>query len=191
MKFQIEDVTVYFPYDNIYPEQYSYMVELKRALDAKGHCLLEMPTGTGKTIALLSLITSYTLSKPQEAIKLIYCTRTVHEMEKTLAELKLLHNYQIKHLGPAAKILAIGLSSRKNLCVNPTVLAAENRDSVDAACRKLTASWVRAAAAANPNVPTCDFFENYERMASAAVLPAGVYTLQVRKLRFFLRHQFG
>ncbi|PPS12838.1 hypothetical protein GOBAR_AA07791 [Gossypium barbadense] len=178
MKFQIEDVTVYFPYDYIYPEQYSYMIELKRALDAKGHCLLEMPTGTGKTIALLSLITSYSLSKPQTPIKLIYCTRTVHEMEKTLAELKLLHNYQIKHLGPQARILAIGLSSRKNLCVNPTVLAAENRDSVDAGCRKLTASWVRAMAAENPNVPTCQFFENYERAASAAVVPPGVYTLQ-------------
>ncbi|MBA0741559.1 hypothetical protein Gogos_014701 [Gossypium gossypioides] len=178
MKFQIEDITVYFPYDYIYPEQYSYMIELKRALDAKGHCLLEMPTGTGKTIALLSLITSYSLSKPQTPIKLIYCTRTVHEMEKTLAELKLLHNYQIKHLGPEARILAIGLSSRKNLCVNPTVLAAENRDSVDAGCRKLTASWVRAMAAENPNVPTCQFFENYERAASAAVLPPGVYTLQ-------------
>ncbi|XP_011026185.1 PREDICTED: DNA repair helicase UVH6 [Populus euphratica] len=178
MKFQIEDVTVYFPYDHIYPEQYSYMVELKRALDAKGHCLLEMPTGTGKTIALLSLITSYTISKPEGAIKLIYCTRTVHEMEKTLAELKLLHNYQVKHLGPAANILAIGLSSRKNLCVNPNVLEANNRDSVDAACRKRTASWVRALAAENPNVETCEFFENYERAASGAVLPPGVYTLQ-------------
>ncbi|KAM1169384.1 hypothetical protein ACFX13_031885 [Malus domestica] len=178
MKFQVEDVTVYFPYDHIYPEQYAYMLELKRALDAKGHCLLEMPTGTGKTIALLSLITSYTLSKPQNPVKLIYCTRTVHEMEKTLAELKLLHNYQVKHLGPQAQILAVGLSSRKNLCVNPTVLAAENRDSVDAACRKLTASWVRNLAAENPNVQTCEFFEEYERAGSGAVLPPGVYTLQ-------------
>uniref|UniRef100_A0A2P2LDR5 DNA repair helicase rad3/xp-d n=1 Tax=Rhizophora mucronata TaxID=61149 RepID=A0A2P2LDR5_RHIMU len=179
MKVQIEDVTVYFPYDNIYPEQYAYMVELKRALDAKGHCLLEMPTGTGKTIALLSLITSYTLSKPQSPVKLIYCTRTVHEMEKTLAELKLLHNYQVKNLGLAARILAIGLSSRKNLCINQRVLAAENRDSVDAACRKLTASWVRSKAAENSNVRTCEFFENYERAASGALLPPGVYTLQV------------
>ncbi|KAK8614635.1 hypothetical protein V6N13_068432 [Hibiscus sabdariffa] len=179
MKFLIEDVTVYFPYDHIYPEQYSYMIELKRALDAKGHCLLEMPTGTGKTIALLSLITSYSFSRPHTPIKLIYCTRTVHEMEKTLAELTLLHNYQLKHLGPQARILAIGLSSRKNLCVKPTVVASENRDSVDAGCRKLTASWVRAMAAENPDVPTCEFFENYEKAASAAVLPPGVYTLQV------------
>ncbi|CAJ1953106.1 unnamed protein product [Sphenostylis stenocarpa] len=179
MKFEIEDVTVYFPYDNIYPEQYSYMVELKRALDAKGHCLLEMPTGTGKTIALLSLITSYVLSKPNSPLKLLYCTRTVHEMEKTLAELRLLHDYQLQHLGPAARILALGLSSRKNLCVNSRVLAAENRDSVDAGCRKLTASWVRALAAENPAVPSCEFFEQYERAGSSAVLPPGVYTLQV------------
>lgn len=178
MKFQIEDVTVYFPYDNIYPEQYAYMVELKRALDAKGHCLLEMPTGTGKTIALLSLITSYALSKPSNPVKLLYCTRTVHEMEKTLAELKLLHNYQLQHLGPSARILAIGLSSRKNLCINPSVMSAENRDSVDAGCRKLTASWVRELAAENPNIPTCSFFENYEKVSSDTILPSGVYTLQ-------------
>lgn len=178
---------MYFPYDNIYPEQYSYMVELKRALDAKGHCLLEMPTGTGKTIALLSLITSYALSKPQSPLKLLYCTRTVHEMEKTLAELKKLHDYQVQHLGPAARILAVGLSSRKNLCVNPRVVSAENRDSVDAGCRKLTASWVRALAESNPNVSTCEFFEEYERAGSGAVLPPGVYTLQVLYLMQKLR----
>ncbi|GMN48780.1 hypothetical protein TIFTF001_017943 [Ficus carica] len=178
MKFEIEDVTVYFPYDHIYPEQYAYMLELKRALDAKGHSLLEMPTGTGKTIALLSLITSYSLSKPHSPLKLIYCTRTVHEMEKTLSELKLLHDYQFKHLGPRAGLLALGLSSRKNLCINPRVVTAENRDSVDAACRKLTASWVRALAAENPDVPTCEFLETYEKAGSAAVLPPGVYTLQ-------------
>lgn len=90
--------------DHIYPEQYAYMLDLKRALDAKGHCLLEMPTGTGKTIALLSLITSYALAKSSNPPKLLYCTRTVHEMEKTLAELRLLYEYQLRHLGPSARI---------------------------------------------------------------------------------------
>lgn len=41
MKFDLEGITVYFPYEYIYPEQYKYMQELKRALDAPGHCLLE------------------------------------------------------------------------------------------------------------------------------------------------------
>ena len=33
---------MYFPYEYIYPEQYQYMLECKRALDAKGHGLLEV-----------------------------------------------------------------------------------------------------------------------------------------------------
>ena len=45
MKLNVDGLLVYFPYDYIYPEQFSYMVELKRALDAKGHALLEMPSG--------------------------------------------------------------------------------------------------------------------------------------------------
>jgi hypothetical protein len=106
MRFQLDGLTVYFPYEFIYPEQYQYMAELKAALDARGHVLLEvrrgrpalgcapalwlqcappcaavrfnapsapatppqtnqMPTGTGKTITLLSLITSYQLAHPE------------------------------------------------------------------------------------------------------------------------------
>lgn len=42
MKFQLDEVTVYFPYEYIYPEQFRYMQELKRALDVQDHCLLEV-----------------------------------------------------------------------------------------------------------------------------------------------------
>ena len=45
MKLNVDGLLVYFPYDYIYPEQFSYMLELKRSLDARGHCLLEMPSG--------------------------------------------------------------------------------------------------------------------------------------------------
>ena len=46
-----------------------------------------MPTGTGKTVCVLSLVTSYQLAHPEMG-KLIYCTRTVPEMTQCLAELK-------------------------------------------------------------------------------------------------------
>ncbi len=85
---------VYFPYSYLYPEQYNYMVKLKQSLDAAnstssssqksaggGTCVLEMPSGTGKTVSLLSLITSYQIHNPS-AGKLIYCSRTVSEIEK-------------------------------------------------------------------------------------------------------------
>ena len=34
-RITVDGMPVLFPYDYIYPEQYSYMVELKRTLDAK------------------------------------------------------------------------------------------------------------------------------------------------------------
>lgn len=99
-------------------------------------------------------------------------------MEKTLHELKLLVKYQIECVGGNAGLLALGLSSRKNLCVNEEVVSKENRDSVDAGCRKLTASWVREMALSDKSVRLCEFYEGLERSGSEAVLPPGVYTLQ-------------
>lgn len=51
MKFLLEGLVVYFPYEFIYPEQYRYMLELKRALDARGHCLLEVGSSGWATCA--------------------------------------------------------------------------------------------------------------------------------------------
>jgi len=34
-RLSIDGLPVVFPYDYIYPEQYAYMLELKRTLDAK------------------------------------------------------------------------------------------------------------------------------------------------------------
>lgn len=176
MKFSLEGLMVYFPYEYIYPEQYRYMLEVKRALDARGHCCIEMPTGTGKTITLLSLITSYQLAHP-EVGKLIYCTRTVPEMEKVLAELKELVEYRSKHMSTPPPILATGLSSRKNMCIHPRVAEEGSRESVDSKCRQMTASWVREKAVDSQDVELCEFFEGHERAGGEALLPPGVYTL--------------
>ena len=50
MRFDLDGLDLFFPYDYLYKEQYEYMLQLKRAIDQKGHALLEMPTGTGKTV---------------------------------------------------------------------------------------------------------------------------------------------
>jgi len=126
MKFNIDDLPVVFPYDRIYPEQYSYMCDLKKTLDASGHCVLEMPSGTGKTVSLLSLIVSYQQFYPTKR-KLIYCSRTVPEIEKALAELKRLMEYREacaetpEQKEKERSFLGLGLTSRKNLCLNPDV----------------------------------------------------------------------
>lgn len=261
MKFQLDEVTVYFPYEYIYPEQFRYMQELKRALDAHDHCLLEvrpsgaphahsraltvlcelraghvrahtacctdrlaprvlrraarghaasaascrgmcisdllndrtasqptesclrqclaahclqqhphsaapatrarctrtyisassftapravqMPTGTGKTITLLSMVTAYQLAHPGKLSKLVYCTRTVPEMEKCLVELRELIEYRSKYLENAGgQILALGLSSRKNLCIHKTVSGALHSHALAATFASCALAWV-------------------------------------------------
>lgn len=120
------------------------MLEIKRAYDAgaakggdgkssprltfyawadvwTGHSVLEMPSGTGKTVSLLSITISYQLAyvpaefassrsrvtwlswatcrHPTKIGKLIYCSRTVPEIEKVLEEMRGLLDYIRSHLG--------------------------------------------------------------------------------------------
>lgn len=53
--------------------------------------------------------------------KLVYCSRTVGEIEKALEELKRLMQYREKELGTPADFTAIGLTSRRNLCLHERV----------------------------------------------------------------------
>ncbi|KAJ3256386.1 DNA-dependent ATPase of the nucleotide excision repair factor 4 complex [Boothiomyces macroporosus] len=148
------------------------MRDIKRTLDAQGHSLLEMPSGTGKTISLLSLIVAYQMHYPEKR-KLIYCSRTVPEIEKALEELKRLISYR-ESMGKKEQFLGIGLTSRKNLCVHPEVSKEKQGVVTDAKCRNLTAPWIRN----QPDVELCSFFENLENNSAAASIQSGVYTLE-------------
>ncbi|RCH91594.1 DNA-dependent ATPase of the nucleotide excision repair factor 4 complex, partial [Rhizopus azygosporus] len=191
--FNIDDLIVHFPYDKIYPEQYQYMCDLKRSLDAEGHCVLEMPSGTGKTVSLLSLIVAYQMQYPEKHRKLVYCSRTVPEIDKALGELKRLMKYR-RNQGLQEDFFGIGLTSRKNLCLNPIVSKERKGKSVDSKCRNLTASWVRSKVIKKKNaeeqqqtddpmdvdqpVPLCDFYEQLEAANSPNPIPNGIYTLE-------------
>jgi DNA excision repair protein ERCC-2 len=172
MRFFLDDLEIIFPYEYIYPEQYQYMRDIKKTLDAKGHSLLECPSGTGKTICLLSLIVAYQQHYPEKR-KLIYCSRTVPEIEKALAELKRLMDYRQK-MGKKETFLGIGLTSRRNLCVHSEVSKERNGAVTDAKCRNLTAPWIRAI----EDAPKCSFFENLEKEDAATKVRSGVYTLE-------------
>ncbi|KAG0098991.1 DNA-dependent ATPase of the nucleotide excision repair factor 4 complex [Podila epicladia] len=175
MLFEIDGLPVYFPYDKIYPEQYAYMTSLKQTLDAQGHGVLEMPSGTGKTVSLLSLIVSYQQFYPEKR-KLIYCSRTVPEIEKALAELKRLVEYR-RSCGLQESILGLGLTSRRNLCLHPSVSKEKKGKVVDARCRNLTASWIREAAQSGQDVETCNFYETLENNDVREMVEDAIYTL--------------
>lgn len=51
--------------------------------------------------------------------------------------------------GLVEDFFGIGLTSRKNLCLNPKVSKEKKGKVVDSKCRNLTASWVRAKAGVN------------------------------------------
>ncbi|XP_076318651.1 general transcription and DNA repair factor IIH helicase subunit Xpd isoform X3 [Tachypleus tridentatus] len=151
MKINVDGLLVYFPYEYIYPEQYSYMIELKRCLDAK--------------------------AKPSELAKLIYCSRTVPEIEKALEELKGLIAYYEKETGQKSSCVALCLSSRKNLCIHPQVSKERDGKVVDGRCYSLTASYKRSKARVDSSVNSCSFFESFDAHGREYPLPAGIYSL--------------
>ncbi|KAK9687690.1 Helicase C-terminal domain [Popillia japonica] len=177
MRLNVDGLFVYFPYDYIYPEQYAYMRELKRALDAKGHCLLEMPSGTGKTTTLLSLIVAYMLENPHIVRKLIYCSRTVPEIEKVVEELKKLLNYYEKRDGLYPRLTGLVMTSRKNLCIHPEVSTQREGKIVDGRCHSLTASYIRDRHNMDDSVPICQYFEGFSMDGKESTMPYGVYTI--------------
>lgn len=137
MKFYIDDLPVLFPYPKIYPEQYAYMSDIKKTLDVGGNCILEMPSGTGKTVSLLSLTVAYQMHYPEHR-KIVYCSRTMSEIEKALIELQKLMDYRSSALGYVEDFRGLGLTSRKNLCLHPEVSQERKGAVVDEKCRRLT-----------------------------------------------------
>eukprot|EP00339_Tiarina_fusa_P028906 CAMPEP_0117010368 /NCGR_PEP_ID=MMETSP0472-20121206/9153_1 /TAXON_ID=693140 ORGANISM="Tiarina fusus, Strain LIS" /NCGR_SAMPLE_ID=MMETSP0472 /ASSEMBLY_ACC=CAM_ASM_000603 /LENGTH=132 /DNA_ID=CAMNT_0004712877 /DNA_START=183 /DNA_END=578 /DNA_ORIENTATION=+ len=120
--------------------------------------------------------------------KLVYCSRTVPEIEKVVEEVRRLIEYRVQELGTEANdYLCLALSSRKNLCIHPEVAsrpipgdltplsAAASLKSgaeVDSGCRDLTSSWARA----DPAAPSCEWFEGFEESGKTQYLK-GVFSL--------------
>ena len=53
--------------------------------------------------------------------KLVYCSRTIPEIEKVLQELRKLLKFYAEDVGEPLNFVGMCLSSRKNLCLNPEV----------------------------------------------------------------------
>lgn len=151
------------------------MCDLKRTLDAGGHCVLEMPSGTGKTVSLLSLIVAYQQFHPENR-KLIYCSRTMSEIEKALAELKALMKYRTQELGYEEEFRGLGLTSRKNLCLHPSVKREKSGSVVDARCRSLTAGFVKEKKERGEDVDLCVYHDNLDLLEPHNLIPPGVWT---------------
>ncbi|OBA28535.1 DNA repair helicase [Hanseniaspora valbyensis NRRL Y-1626] len=200
MIFNIDEIPILFPYDKVYPEQYEYMRDIKRVLDSSdingniqlgnnsneavsgNSCILEMPSGTGKTVSLLSITISYQqyhYKKSGIKKKIIYCSRTMSEIEKTLLELENLIAYRFKVLNEDEKILGLGLTSRKNLCINNEVNSTKSGKLVDEKCRLKTNGELKRQIEEEKkqvNNTLCEFHENMYNYDVHEYIPTGVYS---------------
>lgn len=188
MKFYIDDLPVLFPYPKIYPEQYAYMADIKKTLDVGGNCILEMPSGTGKTVSLLSLTVAYQMHYPEHR-KVVYCSRTMSEIEKALIELYNLMDFRAKELGYVEEFRGLGLTSRKNLCLHPTISKERKGAVVDEKCRRITNGQLKhkiengqvdeSEQLADPESNAlCKFHENLYDYEQHDLIPPGVYSFE-------------
>uniref|UniRef100_A0A7S1FWE6 Helicase ATP-binding domain-containing protein n=1 Tax=Corethron hystrix TaxID=216773 RepID=A0A7S1FWE6_9STRA len=132
-------IPIHFPYPSVYDCQVKYMSRVLEALSSSGHALLESPTGTGKTLCLLSSalgwrdwrvrslrlraseIAPSLLSFPSSddastslPPSIIYASRTHGQLSQVLRELR-----RTCHR-PTHSVLA----GREHLCVNESVINA-------------------------------------------------------------------
>ena len=107
----------------------------------QGHGVFEMPSAAGKTICTLSIILAF-MKQANKKTKLVYCTKTLIEMDNIIEDLKLLPEEQ--------NILALCLSSKSNLCIHKKVSEEPNRSQIDNLCRSKTAEWVQNKTNGNP-----------------------------------------
>lgn len=84
---------------------------------------------------------------------------TMSEIEKALVELQALMKYRAEQLGFEEEFRGLGLTSRKNLCLHPSVKREKSGAIVDARCRSLTAGFVKEKKDRGESVDVCVYHD--------------------------------
>lgn len=93
------------------------------------------------------------------SINLGFPSGTTSEIEKALAELKALMKYRAEQQGEVEDFRALGLTSRKNLCLHPSVKKEKSGAVVDARCRSLTAGFIKEKKEKGEDVDVCVYHD--------------------------------
>ena len=122
------------------------------------------------TISLLSLIVAYMRANPSDVTKLIYCSRTIPEIEKVLSELKQTPQVLLWQCWWRTRLKNCRFSikfKKKWLCIHPEVKRERDGKIVDGRCHSLIAPHVRERRAQGNDVQVCDvlwpFWRSWKR----------------------------
>lgn len=144
--FVAHGVTVRFPFEP-YPQQRDYCSAVIEAAKKKQDAVLESPTGTGKTMALLTSSLAW-LQSTTEKSTIFYLSRTHVQLNQAAKEMK---------KTDYAKIPGVVLASRKNMCLNQEVKTHGMNHSINRACQN----------AISKN--SCVYYTNYEEKLKAGI----------------------
>lgn len=158
----IEGIKVAFPC-HPYSVQKTYIAELIKTMKSKKNCLLESPTGTGKTLSLLCATLAYQ-NHTEGKQKIMYTTRTHQQIRNVIDELK-----RVKPYYPHLKFSVLG--SKKHNCVFDKVAKYRNSRYFDSMCK------IKVAKKA------CGFFNNtMRRQTMDEKIDAVIYQTQSQSI---------
>ena len=126
-KLYINQIPINFPYKP-YPNQIKYMEKVIEALNSGQYAALESPTGSGKTLCLLTSVLSWVRinqRKNKFKGKIIYATRTHSQINNIIKELKKT-NYD-----PITSIIC----SRDKFCIHDDLKKSYKNNQLNEMCR--------------------------------------------------------
>jgi len=133
------NIPVSFPFPP-YNCQISYINSVHQALNNKFNAILESPTGTGKTLCLLTSILSWKKHVEKHNPEkfqgkfIIYASRTHTQLSQAVKELRTCFSSDLSYSTVTSTILA----SRQHMCINKKVLqeSKQNSSALIALCKR-------------------------------------------------------
>jgi Rad3-related DNA helicase len=119
-EFVVAGTKIRFPY-KAYKTQFALIDRALHAVQQKTNALLESPTGTGKTMAILAAVLSWQQTQEQKP-PIIYASRTHTQLSQLMSELKTLQ----------IPVLATCLASRSHYCIHAQV---SKQPHIDQSCK--------------------------------------------------------
>ena len=129
-QFTVGGIEVLFPFASPLEPQKAVMKSVLEALTLCKHSVLESPTGTGKTAAVLCAAIAWQrhrMAKAGAAPQIMYATRTHAQVRQAMQELR---------RTPYQPIVAVLGSREAGFCVNSQVLQADDDGQIRQACRQ-------------------------------------------------------